>query len=139
MTELRDRLFERFDLVDTGCWLYRGYLTRDGYAQIRVDGVARGRHVVSYEMFVGPVPAGLELDHRCKRRACFNPRHLEPATRRENLHRSDAWSGVNSRKTHCPQGHVYDGVNNVGARICRTCARVARRAYKQRQKVGAQP
>lgn len=132
MTDLRDRLFERFDL-DDGCWLYHGYLTKGGYAQIRVDGIARGRHVVAYEMFVGPVLAGTELDHRCKRPACFNPKHLEPVTRRENLLRSDSWGGVNSRKTHCPQGHAYDGTNSAGARICSTCRRAARRRHQQRR------
>ncbi len=138
MTDVLDCLFRKFDLADSGCWLYRGYLTRGGYSLLRVDGVGRNRHVVSYETFVGPVPAGLQLDHLCRQPACFNPRHLEPVTPRENLLRSDAWSGVNSRKTHCPQDHAYDGVNSAGARICRTCQRAARARYQQRIQTGVQ-
>lgn len=133
--DVLDRLFRKFDLADDGCWLYRGYLTDGGYSQIKVQGRAVGRHTVSYELFVGPVPDDLELDHLCRQRACFNPRHLEPVTRAENLRRSDAWAGVNSRKTHCPQSHPYDGVNSAGARICRTCQRRAHRDH--RQKAGA--
>lgn len=133
-----DRLFDKFDLTDTGCWIYTGYLTAGGYAQIRTGDRARTRHVAAYELFVGPVPRGLDLDHLCKRPACFNPRHLEPVTRRENIRRSDAWGGVNSRKTHCPQGHPYDRVNANGARTCRRCGRAASlRHLRRTQKIGA--
>lgn len=44
-------------------------------------------HRVAYELWVGPIPEGMELDHRCKVRACINPAHLEPVTHAENMRR----------------------------------------------------
>lgn len=45
----------------------------------------RSAHRTAYELFVGPIPEGLELHHQCRNRGCVNPDHLEPATRQENL------------------------------------------------------
>ena len=131
-----DRLFDNFELLDTGCWLHLGYASRGGYCQIGTPSGPRYRRIVAYETFIGPVPDGLELDHTCRRPACFNPRHLDPVTSRINILRSDAWGGRNSRKTHCPQNHPYDAVNNQGRRICRRCARAASLAHYHRTSGG---
>lgn len=48
----------------------------------------RRAHRVVYESLVGPIPAGLELDHTCRVRRCVNPDHLEPVTHAENQRRS---------------------------------------------------
>lgn len=79
----------------------------------------RTAHRVVYETVVGPVPEGLELDHLCRNRGCVNPAHLEPVTHQENMRRGH-WG----MKTHCPQGHPYEGDNLVRdghSRICRWC------------------
>lgn len=121
---LQDRLFSRVATdSDTGCWNWTGALAH-GYGVIAV-GSRRQKltHRLSYELLVGPIPAGLEIDHLCKNTACLNPAHLEAVTRVENLHRSDAWSGRNFRKTHCPQGHeLTPGTDNGRThRRCNQC------------------
>lgn len=40
-----------------------------------------------YELLVGPIPPGLQIDHLCRNKICVNPAHLEPVTHRENLMR----------------------------------------------------
>lgn len=40
---------------------------------------------MSYEVFVGPIPEELELDHLCNVKVCINPRHLEAVTHEENM------------------------------------------------------
>lgn len=112
------------------CWPWLAALHEYGYGMISVGGKKGGMrraHRIAYELEVGPIPEGLDLDHLCRNRRCVNPAHLEPVTRRENLVRGEGFVGVHARKTHCPQGHPYDGenlyVNDRGHRQCRTCQR----------------
>lgn len=73
----------------TPCWVWQLSITPNGYGQHAKPG-GRGTtsaHRVYYEQERGPVPAGLDLDHLCRVRACVNPDHLEPVTRSENLRR----------------------------------------------------
>lgn len=112
------------EVTDSGCWLVRRR-TLAGYGQVVRSGRPRLAHRMSYELFVGPIPEGLDLDHLCRNRPCCNPEHLEPVTRRENLMRSPiAPAAINAAKTHCPRGHLYDEQNTYlsqGKRSCRAC------------------
>lgn len=120
----------------TGCWLWGGELSGGGYGRCYLKGVGRfTAHRLSYRAFVGPIPPGLDLDHKCSTRACANPSHLEPVTQLENIRRGKA---ARIRKTHCPLGHPYAAENVCFStrgngrknRYCRACANsrdVARR------------
>ena len=66
-------------------------------------------HRVAYEHIKGPIPEGLVLDHLCRVTICINPNHLEPVTDLMNIRRGMG----NASKTHCPQGHPYDGENQL--------------------------
>lgn len=74
----------------TPCWCWLGRLNRNGYARGRWEGREPVMHRVTYELLIGPIPAGLILDHLCKVRRCINPEHLEPVTHRVNTLRGDA-------------------------------------------------
>lgn len=111
------------------CWIWtagrRGPDGYGGFTPTRKRTVFAHRY--AYELLVGPIPDGLELDHLCRVRPCVNPSHLEPVTHRENVMRGRAVTAINARKTHCPQGHPYSGANlrfNTGGdRVCRACHR----------------
>lgn len=115
--------------VETGCWLWTGGLYPNGYAAISVNGRVRLAHRVAYQLLVGAIPDGLDLDHvrarGCRHRHCINPDHLEPVTRRENLMRGDTIVAANAAKTHCLRGHPFNSANTEiqgdGARKCRRC------------------
>lgn len=123
------------------CLLYTGYITNKGYGQISVDGIQKLAHRAIYELTVGPIPDGMDLDHTCHNedascmggddcihRRCINTEHLEPVTGAENTRRGKSWA-INGTKTHCPQGHPYDAENTHvydGRRYCRACNRAIR-------------
>jgi hypothetical protein len=122
--DLIERIKNRVVIDSRGCWIWQGRLhAQEGYGVLG----SRMAHRISYEALIGEIPPGLDLDHLCRVRPCVNPEHLEPVTRRENLMRSSiAPAAVNSRKTHCPQGHPYSGPNlyvlpGTRKRYCRAC------------------
>lgn len=90
------------------CWLWTGDLDRHGYGRIHTAGKrgpVKAAHRVSYELTLGAIPPGLELDHTCRNPRCVRPDHLDPVTHRENLLRGTGIAARNAAVTHCPQGH----------------------------------
>ena len=112
------------------CWEWSGGHTGDGYSCFSVSREeAYPAHRFAYELVVGPVPEGLELDHLCRNPGCVNPAHLEPVTHDENMKRADNANGTRSAATHCPKGHPYDRENTIhrnGRRHCKACAKEKR-------------
>lgn len=118
------------------CWEWIGCKMPNGYGRFKGEApTPMLAHRWSYEHHIGPIPAGLQLDHLCRNRGCVNPWHLEPVTQQENLRRGVHHNAV---KTHCPRGHAYDEANTYvesrGNRHCRACYVVLdkqRRAHKR--------
>jgi hypothetical protein len=123
-----------------GCWLWTNSLTEDGYGRFWPDRTRVLAHRFAYELIVGPIPEGLQLDHLCRVRRCVNPAHLEPVTAAENARRSPVTlSTINSRKTHCVNGHELTAGNTAvdkrGWRACRACVRIRKKAYRSARRV----
>lgn len=124
------------------CWLWTGTLNAAGYGVISVNCKSRQVHRVVYELLVGPIPEGLNLDHvrdrGCTNRNCCNPDHLEPVTQAENIRRT--YKHLPPR-THCRRGHDYaeyggwtnNWRRNGKRRTCRACERL-RGDAKRRQR-----
>jgi hypothetical protein len=128
--------------AETGCWVWQRAKNAKGYGRVligsRVDGTRRVvyAHRLSYELHVGPVPDGLDLDHLCRNTSCCNPAHLEPVTRRENVLRGEAPAAKQWRLGECNRGHAFTPENtyvNKGKRYCRTCQRARMAAYLKRK------
>ncbi len=84
--EFRERVLAKIAMA-SGCWLWTGVRTTEGYGQVWRDGRMRMAHREVYELLRGPIDHGLVLDHLCRTPACVNPDHVEPVTQAENVQR----------------------------------------------------
>ena len=118
------------------CWEWMASTTNSGYGRYRLPDKHVSAHRFAYEATVGPIPEGLDLDHKCRNRRCVNPAHLEPVTERENTLRGISIAAMNARKTHCWKGHELAGANLYvwqGARACKACRKTNRKRHEARK------
>lgn len=141
MIDDRNGVISRFAtrfVVDqaSGCWLWTGRKMSEGYGMITVSGRSQLAHRISFELYRGPIAAGLVIDHLCSVRACVNPNHLDATTQRINNLRSFNVSGCNARKRRCDSGHVLPQkyVANQRRR-CAPCHNARNKEYRDRLKV----
>lgn len=93
------------------CWIWTGARIR-GYGQFQESSYKTVRaHRWAYEHWVGSIPKGLTLDHKCRHPSCVRPSHLRPMTQGENVLAGNTLTAANLKKTHCPQGHPLSGPN----------------------------
>lgn len=108
---------------NSGCWLWVGAMyVASGYGSFE----SRRAHRWSYQTFVGPIPDGLVIDHKCRVRSCVNPDHLRVVTNAENVLAGVGVTAANAKKTHCKRGHSFSGENlyrlkNRPGRRCIIC------------------
>ncbi|MGW6747602.1 HNH endonuclease signature motif containing protein [Streptomyces sp. NPDC055006] len=135
-----ERFLTKVDMT-ANCWTWTASTNPDGYGQFYVGQAKFLAHRWLYERCVGPIPAGTELDHRCRNRACVRPSHLDPVSHRENVLRGVSPTALHAAKTRCVSGHPFDEENTrvtaQGARRCRTCHREASREHMQQRRAAA--
>ena len=132
------RIWKRIS-VTGDCWLWTGAKTNKGYGQIRSDDHRQLAYVhrIIYELFSGPIPPGMQIDHLCRVRNCVKPQHLEVVTARENVLRGHGPAAANAIKTHCKHGHEFNEANtraSGGQRRCRICCAAEARRQRARAK-----
>ena len=124
---------EYYNVDDNGCWVWSRAVSGNGYGNYG----NKGAHRVFYELFIGNIEKGMQIDHTCRVRACVNPEHLEQVTAQENILRSMPYRMANMgglfhlNKTECPNGHPYSEENTSNSkrkngrtfRRCKACRR----------------
>ena len=79
------------DHIEGDCWIWQGSHSGEGrgggYPRMSLDGHTVAVHRVVYDWFFGYIPGKKQIDHKCKRRMCVNPDHLEMVTHKENQKR----------------------------------------------------
>lgn len=136
LSTLADRIQRKVSIQADGCYVWTGAMAR-GYGRIHLDDKMHCVHRLTYTIWRGPIPPGLQLDHLCRNRACCNPLHLEQVTASENVRRGLSPQLARERftKTHCLRGHALND-NSVyrypGERKCRECTLINSRNQKAR-------
>lgn len=106
---IQDRIRERVDIDERGCWLWRGPVFKDGYGAIGIRRTGTQRaHRVSYDAFVGPIPTGLWVLHRCDVPRCVNPEHLFLGTPSDNT--QDCFA---KGRRHIRRGEEHHGAKHT--------------------------
>lgn len=138
--EIEERLARKSMKTACGCILWLGSTDPNGYGRLYNPKGSRHVHRIAYELAVGPIPAGMELDHLCRIPSCVNPDHLEPVTRQQNILRGMVPVTNKSKRTHCKLGHeltdentyLYKAPDGVTRRRCKTCNKLEQRNRRRR-------
>jgi hypothetical protein len=81
---IKERLIDKIAISDD-CWVWIGDRFHNGYGRLNIDGKLKSAHRLSYEEFVGPIPNGLCVCHRCDNPPCIKPSHLFVGTNFDNM------------------------------------------------------
>jgi HNH endonuclease len=82
---LHERLINRSDKIENGCWIWNACRSDKGYGLIGYAGKSRRAHRLAWEVFRGPIPKGAQVLHRCDTPPCINPDHLFLGTHGDNM------------------------------------------------------
>lgn len=74
-----------FVQVTEKCWIWQGHTNDQGYGRFGVGDKVEQAHRVSYTIFKGPIPEGMNVLHECDTPPCVKPSCLFLGTQIDNM------------------------------------------------------
>lgn len=86
--ELPQRILDKITVdEETGCWIFDGDPSSNGYMRCWWQGLRWMAHRLIYEVAFSKDIRKYQLDHLCENRPCCNPNHMDPVTPKVNCKR----------------------------------------------------
>jgi len=84
MDKYKKKIIEK-SLKKDGCWIWIGVVSNAGYGKTRYEKKDISAHRLSYIVFIGSIPDGKNVCHKCDEKRCVNPEHLWLGSQSENI------------------------------------------------------
>lgn len=81
---MKNYIMSRVNIKKNGCWEWQRALTKSGYGVASVNRKYIRAHRLAYLAFIGEIPFGKLVCHKCDNTKCCNPDHLFLGTNYEN-------------------------------------------------------
>lgn len=135
-----------WDYTEDGCWEWRGDRNELGYGRLTLKrkGLDKTRvHRLMFERYVGSIPDGMVIRHKCDNPPCCNPDHLEVGTQADNLadmvsrgryHRHGSTECQNGHDISSPGSYRMGKRKNKGdEKVCLACQRERHLRHREKK------
>jgi len=102
------RLKNNSVVIENGCWEWVKHI-KNGYGISGLNGKIEQAHRASWKVFVGEIPKGMQVNHKCHNKKCINPDHLYIGTQKQNMQDMiSAGRGANRKGSSSPMAKLNE-------------------------------
>lgn len=102
-SDINERFYSHVEFSVDGCWLWSAGLIHGDYPAFKSP-IGNSAHRFSYHRFIGAIPDGYDVHHKCGQSICVNPTHLEVLSRRDHVMRTPgSWGFRSAQRVDGPE------------------------------------